>query len=73
MMPAFFKTLMKRFRAKWTRFAWEACQFWQIGAETADQDEPCGNRCSPLLKSQGSIRALSIIGPADGKAPRRGK
>jgi hypothetical protein len=53
MVPASFKTLMKRFRAKWTRFAWEARQFSQIGAETADQDKPCGNRCSPLLKSQG--------------------
>jgi len=60
MMPAFFKTLMKRFQAKWTRFASEACQFWLIGAETADQDKPCDNRCSPLQNRKAkSARSLS--------------
>jgi hypothetical protein len=29
---------MKRFRAKWTRFAWEARQLSQIGADAAGQD-----------------------------------
>jgi hypothetical protein len=53
MVPAFSKTLMKLFRANWTRFAWEARYFSQIGAETAGQDIPRGNRYLPLQKSQG--------------------
>jgi hypothetical protein len=37
-VPAFSKILLKRFRAKWTRFAWEARQFASIGADAAGQD-----------------------------------
>jgi hypothetical protein len=37
---AFFKILLKRFSAKWTRFAWDARHFCYIGANTAGQDAP---------------------------------
>src|SRR3979490_2175853 len=34
---------------------------------------PCGSRRSPLRKTHQRVRALSIIGPAGGNAPRPGK
>src|SRR3974390_104995 len=64
---------MERSRAKWTCFAWEARQLTEIDANTADQDalrQPGARLCR---NRNPQVRALSIIGPAGGKAPRQGK
>jgi hypothetical protein len=40
MMPSLFHIPMELFRAKWTRFAWEARQLPEIGANTAALRQP---------------------------------
>src|SRR5712692_8692792 len=64
---------IEHFRAKWTRFAWEARQLSWIGTNTTARNCPAaiGARLCRNRKVK-SARSLSYS-PADGKAPRRGK
>src|SRR5260370_31121943 len=64
---------MEHFRAKWTRFDWEARQLSWIGTNITARNSPAaiGARLCRNRKVK-SARSLSYS-PADGKAPRHGK
>src|SRR3977135_3540213 len=73
MMPASFKIPMERFWSEKDPFRLGSAPITANRREYRRSGCPRGNRRSPLPALQSEVRALSIIGPAGGKAPRQGK